>query len=52
MAIEIRELIIKVKIEESAPTLTGNFEFLQLKNTLLKECKKEIKKQFNKHKER
>ncbi|MEH6763786.1 MAG: DUF5908 family protein [Aequorivita antarctica] len=52
MAIEIRELIIKVKIEEPVSQAVDKEELLQLKNSLLKECKKEIKKQFNKHKER
>ncbi len=52
MPIEIGELLIKVKIEEElSPTAESN-DLEQIKRVVLKECKKEIKKQLSKHRER
>jgi hypothetical protein len=52
MPIEIRELRIKVKIEEPINARSLDMDMLQLKHSLLKECKKEIKKQLSNSKER
>ena len=52
MPIEIRELLIKVKIEEEQNTATDHAELELFKRSVLKECKKEIKKQLSKRKER
>jgi len=52
MAIEIRELRIKVKIDDGNTAVTAPYDVEQMRQFLLKECKKEIKKQINKHKER
>ena len=52
MAIEIRELLIKVKVEESMNAGREDNDLQLLKHTLMKACKKEIKKQLNKSKER
>jgi|TARA_R100000935_G_scaffold58879_1_gene98952 hypothetical protein len=47
MPIEIRELLIKVRIEEETATVSESIDIAGLKQTLLKECKKEIAKQCN-----
>lgn len=52
MPIEIRELLIKVKIEEELSPTSENHDLEQIKHVVLKECKKEIKKQLSKYKER
>mgnify|MGYP003625131568 CR=1 FL=1 len=52
MPIEIRELLIKVKIEEGMTSSTDSADLEQMKRDVLKECKKEITKQLSKHKER
>lgn len=52
MPIEIRELIIKVKIEESNHSALNAFDLSEMKKNLLKECKKEIRIQLKKEKER
>lgn len=52
MAIEIRELVIKVKIEEPLNKTAGNVDLHEMKHAILKECKKEIKKELNRKKER
>lgn len=52
MAIEIRELLIKVKIEELQTNSSESFQINDLKQAILKECRKEIKKQLTKTKER
>jgi len=52
MPIEIRELLIKVKIEEELSPSTESANLEEIKRVVLKECKKEIKKQLSKHKER
>ena len=51
MPVEIKELVIKVRIEEPSKQDTVR-DFEQLKNTLLKACKKEIARQLKKNKER
>lgn len=52
MPIEIRELLIKVKIEEELSPSNESNDLEQIKRVVLKECKKEIKKQLSKHRER
>lgn len=52
MAIEIRELLIKVRIDEGHGPSDSSIDMHALKQSMLKECKKEIKKQFRKRKER
>ena len=47
MPIEIRELHIKVKIEEPLDTVSGQNDIHNLKHLLLRECKKEVRKQLN-----
>lgn len=52
MAIEIRELLIKVKIEDPINNSTPDLNMNQIKQFISKECKKEIKKQLNRKNER
>ncbi len=52
MAIEIRELVIKVKIEESVRGTNERLDIEKIKQSILKECKKEIKRELNRKKER
>lgn len=52
MPIEIRELVIKVKIEESLNKTREEIDFSKIKREILSECKREIKREFNKKKER
>jgi len=55
MPIEIRELVIKVNIVEPKETKVEMFEddaIQNLKNDLLKECKKAIKKELASLKQR
>ena len=52
MSIEIRELLIKVKIEDPVNHSNSDLNVNQLKQFIAKECKKEIKKQLNRKKER
>lgn len=52
MGIEIRELIIKVKIGEPAKYKQSEVDLVSIRQVLLKECRKEIKKQLEKTKER
>ena len=52
MTIEIRELLIKVRIEEEQHHARQGFEMEELRNMVIKQCKKEISKQLRKHKER
>lgn len=47
MAIEIRELVIRVKIEESNDKTKQHIDVDKIKHTILKECKKEIKRELN-----
>jgi hypothetical protein len=52
MPTEIKELVIKVKIEDSDTGGHNRIDFEQLKTGILKECRKEIKRQLRKSKER
>lgn len=52
MPIEIRELIIKVKVEESVNAQTDALDMTVIKETIANLCKKEVKKQLQKLKER
>lgn len=53
MAIEIRELVIKVKIEESQKkTAIDQLDINRMKQSILKECKREIKRELNRKNER
>lgn len=52
MAVEIRELVIKVKIEESVQKTPSELDINKIKQSILKECKKEIKRELNRKKER
>jgi len=52
MAIEIRELIIKVKVEENPSNNSDNENLMRIKESVLKACKKEIKRELNKKRER
>jgi hypothetical protein len=52
MAIEIRELVIKVKIEETSKSSHEQLDIEKIKQSILKECKKEIKKEINRKNER
>lgn len=52
MSIEIRELVIKVKIEEASGKTSENFNVDKIKASILKECKKEIKRELTKKRER
>ena len=53
MAIEIRELVIKVKIEEPQKRSSiDQVDMEKMKYSILKECKKEIKRELKRTKER
>lgn len=52
MSIEIRELLIKVKIEDPEDATSGDLNMNQIKQFISRECKKEIKKQLSRKKER
>ncbi|MGY8950290.1 MAG: DUF5908 family protein [Flavobacteriales bacterium] len=52
MAIEIRELVIKVKIEDSQNKSSDQIDVSKMKQSILKECQREIKKQLKQSKER
>ncbi|UTW66993.1 hypothetical protein KFE94_02435 [bacterium SCSIO 12643] len=52
MSIEIRELLIKVKIEDPEQVASGDLNMNQIRQFISRECKKEIKKQLNRKKER
>ncbi|WP_340065870.1 DUF5908 family protein [Ascidiimonas aurantiaca] len=52
MPIEIRELLIKVKIEDSQRKESDQEEFDRLRQSILRECRNEIKRQLNRTKER
>lgn len=52
MPIEIRELIIKVKVEESITPKSDVLDTNSIKETIASICKKEVKKQLQKLKER
>ncbi len=52
MPIEIRELILKVKIETSATKAPDAIDMNALKATVERLCEKEVKRQLQKFKER
>ena len=52
MPIEIRELVIKVKIEESGTKKMPAPDMETIKKTIEEQCKKEVKRQLDKIKER
>lgn len=52
MAIEIRELHIKVNIREDGKHRQEQVDFETLKQHLMKECRKEIKRELKKSRER
>ena len=52
MAIEIRELLIKVKIEDPSGNKNPDIDINYLRQSILKDCQKEIQKQLSKSKER
>ncbi|MDN3643360.1 DUF5908 family protein [Lutimonas halocynthiae] len=52
MPIEIRELLIKVKVQEPVNEGNNQKDTYQLRQFLLKECKNEIRKQLSALKER
>jgi len=52
MAIEIRELVIKVKVGEGGTTTQSDLQLEELKHYLMKECRKEVRKELNRSKER
>ncbi len=51
MPIEIKELIIKVQVQEGNKKSQEN-EIEEIKRVLLRECRKEIKLQFKKNKDK
>ncbi|WP_303315346.1 DUF5908 family protein [Flavivirga abyssicola] len=52
MPIEIRELIIKVKVEESIKPKQEVLDISMIKETVENLCKKEVKRQLQKIRER
>ena len=52
MGIEIKELLIKVVIEDPENRPSENADLAQMKQAIIKACKTEIKKQIRKTKER
>ena len=52
MPIEIRELIVKVRIEEEGRSALNEYSVAEIKKALFRECKKEIRSQLRKNKER
>ncbi len=52
MPIEIRELVIKVKVEENTQKKNEALDMDAIKKTMAMMCKKEVKKQLDKIKER
>ena len=52
MPIEIRELVIKVRIEEDLNKPSEQVDMSKMKQSILKECKKEIERQLRRSKER
>ena len=52
MAIEIRELLIKVKVGDSGTAPPSTLQLEELKHYLMKECRKEVRKELNRSKER
>ena len=52
MPIEIRELIVKVRIEEAGKTVLNELTIAEIKNSILRDCRREIKSQLRKSKQR
>jgi hypothetical protein len=52
MAIEIRELIIKMKVEETSAGKNDSVNIAALKSELLEEVRQEVKKQLSIREER
>jgi hypothetical protein len=52
MPIEIKELIIKMKVEETPTGNTNSVDLAALKSELLEEVKREVKKQLSTREER
>ncbi len=52
MPIEIRELVIKVKVEEQTNTSNEILDMDEVRKSIASMCKKEVKKQLEKNKER
>tara|TARA_B100000508_G_C11464734_1_gene281073 strand:+ start:7121 stop:7279 length:159 start_codon:yes stop_codon:yes gene_type:complete len=52
MAIEIRELVIRVKVQDSPKSKSDNIDVRKIKQDILKECRREIKKELNRMNER
>ncbi len=52
MPIEIRELVIKVKVEESVKKQSESIDINMIKRTIESTCKKEVRKQLDRIKER
>jgi hypothetical protein len=52
MPIEIRELVIKVKVEASKASQSNTVDMETLKATVERLCEKEVKRQLQKFKER
>lgn len=52
MPIEIRELIIKVIVEERTHASQEGIDMNEVQKTIASLCKKEVKKQLEKNKER
>ena len=52
MAIEIKELLIRVQIGEERNQAAQSANLEQLRESLIRECRKEIKRQLKRTKER
>ncbi|WP_394749660.1 DUF5908 family protein [Spongiimicrobium salis] len=52
MPVEIRELVIKVKVGEPTAEKTAPLNMEALKKTIAESCRKEVKRQLEKIKER
>ncbi len=52
MAIEIRELVIRVRVEESEKKGISEVNTEKLKREILRECRRAIKTEFEKRNER
>jgi hypothetical protein len=52
MAIEIRELLIRVKIEDQPGNGNSDVDLNHIRQLIFKDCQKEIQKQLSKSKER
>jgi hypothetical protein len=52
MPIEIRELVIQVKVDEREDATAHAVDLEKLKRELLRECRREIKKEMEKRRQR